>query len=450
MGAFKTFFSFNKVENTPSSTLLTPSSYIVASFVLGCIPGALVMSYLAQRIGRKKSVGVGCLFFMLGALLQCTVPSSLSMSGRLILMCVGRGLGGVGVGMLSMSVPMFIAELAPTLIRGKLTSLYQFLITLGIFMASIVNATFIFTLGHETRSNAIWRWALGMQLIPGALLMGLLLFIPESPRWLLSKQKEKEARLALTQLRQASSMQVEEEFQGLFHSLQEDQVRGQASWREVFGPSLRRRVWMAMALQLFQQWTGINAIMYYSAGLYAQLNVDALSASTYLVMVQNLANVLATLPAIFLIERLGRRGLLLWGGVGIEVALISAVICLQFYESSFTFSILSVVSIYIFILFFASTWGPVVWVFQSEIFPQRARERASALATATNWTNNFLITLFYPSLRDLIGTFQLIPFMVMVFFMTVFVYFLVPETKGKTLEEMDEVFHPSSRSEKEV
>ncbi|KAJ1507388.1 hypothetical protein HMI56_000122 [Coelomomyces lativittatus] len=446
MLAFKNFFELNAAID--KNSLFTPTSLIVAMFVLGAIPGALIMSYVAQLLGRKKSVWLGCLFFMTGALLQCIVPSSLSTSGRLILMCVGRGLGGFGVGMLSMSVPLFIAEMAPTQIRGKLTSLYQFLITLGILMASIFNSIFIILYTDQPLSDDIWRLALGMQLIPGAFLTVALLFIPESPRWLLSRNKDEEALKALIKLRHSSSSEVEDEFKFLSQSLQEDQMLGKASWTEVLGPGLRPRVLMAMTLQFFQQWTGINAIMYYSAGLYAQLNVDPIASSTYLVVIQSLTNVLGTLPAIFLIERLGRRGLLLWGGVGIEVALVSAVICLQFYESSFTFSILSVLSVYIFILFFASTWGPVVWVFQSEIFPQRARERASSLATTTNWINNFFITLFYPALRELIGTFQLIPFMVMVFFMTIYVYFAVPETKGKTLEEMDHVFKSSPYSQK--
>ncbi|KAJ1512824.1 hexose transporter hxt1 [Coelomomyces lativittatus] len=418
--------------------LFNPQSYVVASFVLGCIPGSMSMAVLAPSLGRKRSLWLGALMFMVGAVLQTTVASSSSPMSKLIHLCLGRGLSGIGNGMLSMSVPMYIAEISPTDIRGKLTSMFQLFIVVGIFMASVINAPLILLWNNNTET--LWRWILALQMIPGVLMMLLLFFIPESPRWLFSRKKESEGWTALMTLRQATSEQVKAEYDSIHVSLQGAQLLGKASWTEMFGPVLRRRVFMAMALQFFQQWTGINAILYYSAGLYAQLKLDSPTASMYLLIFQNGVNMLATLPALYLIERLGRRGLLMWGGLGIAMSLIFAVICLQFYESSFTFSILSVMAIYLFLVVFACTWGPVVWVFQSEIFPQRAKDRASGLATATNWITNFLITLLYPSVRDLIGTFQLIPFLVMAVIMTLYVYFLVPETKGKTLEEMDHVF----------
>ena len=363
--------------------------------------------------------------------------------------------------MLSSAVPLFIAEIAPTHIRGRLTTTYQLMITIGIAFASCASAVIITTHRHDRRNDMMWRIALIIQACPGFILVGALFLIPESPRWLLAKDREDEALEKLSKLRRLpeQSPEVQAEMHDMKLACDAERKVGSAGWRELLRPGITNRLIVIVILQFFQQWTGINAIMYYSSSLFQGMGLSKDTASTVAVVVQNLFNVFGTLPGAYLVERAGRKKLLFVGGIGIATTMWLLVLFGNLFEhlpgvhgvkleeinfaalptSARAYSVLSVIMVYGFILFFAATWGPVVWVYQSEIFPLRIRGKGAGVATMSNWINNAIIATVWPYAQAL-GANQYIVFACMGMLMSAYVWFFVPETMGRPLEEMDDVF----------
>lgn len=455
MKSFMTFFQIQ--ERDPKTHAVTlPGLYekpdvdgnIVLWFLLGCMLGAIAIGYLADKVGRKISIIIGSLFFVAGAVVQTA-------SGTLAVLFTGRFIGGVGIGILSNVVPLYISETAPTNIRGTLVSVQQLMITIGILIATIINVIIYKTVNEE--EDLRWRLALGLQIVPGACLFVCMFFQPYSPRWLASRDRNEDSLTVLAKMRRSDSdsVEVQEEYNHIISSIQAERQIGNASLKELLLPGIRNRVIIAIVLQFFQQFTGINVIMYFAPRLFEYMGFSKDTASTVPTLISAFVNVIATFPALYLVDRLGRRKLLVSGGLLMAISMACVTLFTKLAEANpgvQAYCYLGAVFIYLFTASFAYSWGPVVWVYQSEIFPLRVRAAGTAIATFTNWACNGIVGKVAPLLLEqYIGNYIYLLFAALGLSMAAFVQFAVPETKGFSLEDMDEVFDPkgvSSRQEK--
>ena len=411
---------------------------VVTSWVtLGALGGSLLGGYLADHYGRKKAVLIAGLLFIAGALLQAFAPN-------VFLLVVGRLVVGFGVGVAAVAAPLYGAELAPAAHRGRFVSAYQLAITMGIFLAYLVNA------GLATSDS--WRWMLGISVVPGILLVLVGALGVESPRWLAKMGRRDEARAVLARI--APDADAGARLASIEHTL--DEEAGSASWREVFDPSCRKPLMIALGLAIFQQITGINAIIYYANQIFASAGFSTPEAQTTVTTwAVGGVNVAATFIAIAFIDKLGRRPLLLAGLVGMGVALLTVGIAflsidgqtagIQAAAGPSAAGIVTLIALVVFIISFAFSLGPVVWTVINEVFPGRVRGRAVAVATAVNWGAAFLVSQFFLTLINAIGTsatFWLFAFFCLVGW--IWVYRTVPETKGRSLEEIEKSWQPAS------
>jgi sugar porter (SP) family MFS transporter len=457
MNGFKRFFGM--VEQNVTTGLIQKVELVdddvrrftTFTFLAGCFLGAAFVSWLADFLGRKKSIIFGGFLFIIGGVLQ-TVCDGLAV------FYAGRVIAGLGIGILSMCSPLYISEAAPREIRGRMLTVQQLMITIGILIASIVNSVIIivtekdlakpFTswdllVKYEPGFTLQWRLAMGIQCAPAVLLMIVMFFMPESPRWLALKGRGSEALKVIAKLR--SEKPTEEgplsEFKDISDSIAHEKTIGNGSWGELLTPGIRNRLVIAVLLQTFQQWTGINVILYYQGSLIQGMGFDKDQAQIPFTIANNFINFVATFPGMYLIERLGRRKLLIFGGflMGLAHFLVSIFVGQQLATGQQAFAWASIFSVYLFFFAFASTWGPVVWAYQSEIFPLRLASKGTGVATMTNWGMNAVIGALGPSIQKLGASMYLI-FGVAGVTMGGFSYFFVPETMGYSLEEMDKVF----------
>jgi sugar porter (SP) family MFS transporter len=412
--------------------LSTFESEIITSWVtLGALFGALVAGGTADRIGRRwTAVGAGVMF-ALGALIEAVSPGA-------GLLTVGRVVTGLGVGFASVVAPLYAAEMAPKRLRGRFVSTYQLAITVGIFFAYLAD--------DALTGSDRWRLMFALAVIPGVALVIGFLVMPESARWLLKMGRRDTARESLVKVDGPDVADVE--LATLESDIAAEAKEGEASWGEVFSPALRRALWVGVGLATLQQVTGINAIIYYANEIFAEAGFTTAEqqakATLYAV---GAVNVLATFIAVAWVDRFGRRPLLLTGLVGMTVSLAAVGASFAALEnqpeggatSTTVGGIVTVLALVVFIASFAFSMGPIVWTLISEIYPNRVRGRAISVATAVNWLAAFLVAQFFLSIVDAIGestTFFVFAALCVVSF--VFVWHLVPETKGRSLEEIQE------------
>lgn len=404
---------------------------VTFTFLAGCIVGALFVSWLADKIGRKWSILFGSMLFTAGGFFQC-------LANGFGTFYAGRIISGMGIGVLSAVVPLIISECAPSEERGRMITIQQLMITIGILVAAICNAIII----SFTSGDFEWRLALSIQIIPGFILFLLTLFMPYSPRWLADQDRDSEAIQTLAKLRDApvSSEVVQDEFHDIKSNIEYEREVGTASWSELLRPGIINRVFIAVILQFFQQWTGINVILYYQQSLLEGMGFHKDIVAIPLTIANDFINFISTFPGMYLVEKLGRRSLLIYGGFGMGLSLYMVCLFTGLAQAGTVSGLFAVVSVYFFIVFFSSTWGPVVWVYQSEIFPQRVRAKATGMATVSNWTWNAVIAKITPLIRDRIGFYMYLIFGSMGLLMGLFTWAFVPETMGKSLEDMDALF----------
>jgi SP family galactose:H+ symporter-like MFS transporter len=407
---------------------------VITSWVtLGALFGALVAGYLADRLGRRPAILIAAALFIVGALVESLAPGT-------AVLVIGRFVVGFGVGVASVAAPLYAAESAPTHLRGRFVSTYQLAITIGIFVAYLVD--------QALSNDGNWRVMLGISAVPALLLLLAMWPMPDSPRWLMKVGRREEAAAALQRTR--PDIDVDTALDDVAAQLEAD--ADQASWAEVFSRRLRRPLMIGVGLAVFQQITGINAIIYYADQIFAEAGfstpADQAAATTWAI---GGVNVLATLIAVIYVDRFGRRPLLLTGLVGMTVSLATVGIAFRFMDSADTSGagtggpteagIITLVALVVFIASFAFSLGPVVWTVINEIYPSRVRGRAVAVATAANWGAAFLVSQTFLSLIDRIGnsaTFWLFAgFSVIAY---VWIWKKVPETKGRSLEEIQEMF----------
>lgn len=408
---------------------------IITSWVtLGALAGALVAGVLADRLGRRVTILLAAVLFTMGALLEALAPGT-------TVLVIGRLVVGFGVGVASVAAPLYAAEQAPSRLRGRFVSMYQLAITIGIFIAYLVD--------EALTNNDMWRVMLGVSAVPAVLLFVVMLPMPDSPRWFVKVGRRDDAIAALTKVR--PDVDAEAEISKIEKAAQEDDA-DKATWGEVFSKKLRKPLMIGVGLAVFQQITGINAIIYYANRIFAQAGFstpeDQAAATTWAI---GGVNVLATLIAVAYVDRFGRRPLLLAGLVGMATALLTVGISFHFMDTAdtsgagsggpTTAGIITLVALVVFIASFAFSLGPVVWTVINEIFPNRVRGRAVAVATAANWGSAWLVSQFFLTLIDSIGnsaTFYLFGGFSVVAY--VWIWKTVPETKGRSLEQIQEIW----------
>ncbi|QWT22855.1 sugar porter family MFS transporter [Subtercola sp. PAMC28395] len=417
------------------------SGFVVASALLGCAVGAYFAGRLADRMGRIPVMLIGASLFLISSIGSAAAFAVWDL-------VLWRVLGGLGIGIASVIAPAYIAEIAPKAVRGGLASLQQLAITLGIFAALLSDAILANAAGDANSplwfGVDAWRWMFVVCAVP-AIVYGLLaLRLPESPRFLAGKGKKEEARTVLASV--MPTTQVDDALQEIETSLREDKENARtASLRgKMFG--LLPVVWVGILLSMFQQLVGINVIFYYSTSLWASVGFDTGNPGTSLTIsvITSVVNVAVTFVAIFFVDKIGRRPLLLGGSIGMFVSL--GVMALSFGQSQLVngtpqlpgaWGPIALVAANLFVISFGATWGPLVWVLLGEIFPNRIRGKALGIAAAAQWLTNFAITETFPALSafSLTFTYGMYAFFALVSFF--FVFFAVPETKGRSLESMD-------------
>ena len=422
---------------TADLDLSTFASEIITSWVtLGALIGALVAGTLADRIGRRWTAVAAGVLFAGGALLETVAPDAATLT-------VGRVVTGVAVGFASTVAPLYAAEMAPAWIRGRIVSSYQLAITVGIFLAYLAD--------DALTGGDHWREMFALAVIPGVLLVVGFLAVPESARWLLSKGRRDRALTTLQKVDGPADAPAH--LADLEEDLREEQAEGRATWGEVFGPRVRRPLIIGMGLAIIQQVTGINAIIYYANDIFARAGFataeEQAQATLYAI---GLVNVLATFIAIAYVDRFGRRPLLLAGLVGMTVSLAAVGASFAFFSTEAAgdtgvsvAGVFTLVALVVFIASFAFSLGPIVWTIISEIYPNRVRGRAVSFATAVNWGAAFLVTQFFLTIVDAIGEaatfFSMAGICVLSY---IWIHRNVPETRGRTLEEIQDLWNPST------
>ncbi len=405
--------------------------WYVSSALVGCVIGVSFAGWLSDKYGRKKVLLLAASLFTISAV-GCALISSFSS------LAIYRLIGGMGVGIASMLSPMYISEISPPAIRGRLVALYQMAITVGILASYLTNAwllkhsgtgEFFFTekltLIFKTE---VWRGMLGMETIPASLFFILLLFVPESPRWLVIKGKTGDAAEIL--LKTLGESESEKEIK----EIRESSETEKKSANLILEPGIKLAVFLGVSLAVLQQFTGVDAIIYYGPRIMEQAGFglsDALGSQ----VIFGTINMIFTLFAIWQIDRFGRKPLLLAGTLGMFISLILIGIL---FMTNHAGSVLLVILILIFVASFAFSLGPVVWVILSEIYPTRIRGRAMSVATMAVWIGTSIIGQLIPLSLDNLGpsaTFWIFGFFCIP---TIWIgWKIMPETKGKSLESIE-------------
>jgi sugar porter (SP) family MFS transporter len=401
---------------------------IVGALLIGAAVGALISGYLADAISRRWTKVLSGTIYTLAALACAFSQSPNQLIGA-------RFVLGLSVGTASFVSPMYLAELSPKRIRGGLVSFNQLMIVSGILAAYLVN----FGLKGIGADN--WRWMLGLGAVPGVLLAVGMALMPYSPRWLIERGREDEAKEVLRRTHQEQD--VDEEVESIKKAASES-----GRLRDLIGPSVRPMLIVGLGLAIFQQIVGINTIIYYAPTILSFTGSSASSAIGQTVAI-GVTNLVFTLVAILLLDRLGRRVFLIAGTVGLTVALAVLGAFFAFGTLQANASALALIALVVYIASFAVGLGPVFWLMISEIFPLEIRGPAMAVCTIANWTFNFLISFTFLSLASAIGkaaTFWLyagIGVLAIIFFA-----WRVPETKGRSLEDIQRDLTGKSRRRK--
>ena len=391
--------------------------FTVSIALIGTVIGSIAVGKPGDVFGRRAMLFLCGLLYFVSAL-------GCAMAGSWYVLLISRFIGGVGIGAASVMAPMYIAEISPGRLRGRLVAVTQFNIVAGILVAFFSNYLLVGT-GADN-----WRWMFGVMAIPSAIFFFLLFLVPDSPRWLVKKSRVEKARAVLTSV---GASDVEAELSDIINSLKEETGHGAA---RLFQKKYSFAILCAVLLAVFNQLSGINVIMYYAPMIFMKtgLGTDVAMLNTVAV---GMTNMLLTIVAMFFIDRLGRKTLLLIGAVGMGISLAGA--GLSFYAGA-AGGILILVCIIGFIASFAFSQGAVIWVFLAEIFPNKVRAKGQALGSFTHWIMNAIIAWTFPTVLTQLGggnAFMFFAVMMVPFF--IFVWKMMPETKGKSLEELEKI-----------
>lgn len=401
--------------------LSTAMEGMVTSAVLaGAAVAAIFGGWLADRFGRRPVMLALALLFVAGALLSATAPG-------VEVLIVARVLIGVCIGVVSFVAPLYIAELAPPERRGALVSLNQLAITIGILVSYVVDTVF----AH----SGAWRWMLGLGAVPGLVLAWGMLVLPESPRWLIKRGHRDEARAVLLRAREQGAG-IDREIA----EIQEDLAleRGAPGWKAFRAPAMRWPLMIGIGLAILQQITGINTVIYYAPTIFQSAGFHSALAAILATAGVGVVNVLLTIVALRIIDRAGRRALLLTGTAGMAVSLLVFAVGFAYGGALPGFRWIAILSVMAYVGFFAIGLGPIFWLLISEIFPLGVRGRAMGVATVANWGFNLLVALTFLQLLQAFGpgtTFLIYSGLSVAGW--IFAFYLVPETRGHSLEQIE-------------
>jgi len=427
---------------TPGAHEMSASlqEWVVSVVLIGAMAGAILSGKLADRFGRKKIIIWTSIVFILGSVLSGLAPN-------VHFIIVGRVIIGLAIGVASFTVPLYISEISPKKIRGALVSLNQLAITIGIFVSYLVDLGFAET--HEG-----WRWMFIVGVIPAFVLGIGMLYLSDTPRWLLSKGKEKEAEEAIKSTI-SDPEEAKKEIADIKRVLLQDKA-SKGAFAELLKPWLRPALFIGISLMFFQQFTGINTVVYYAPTIFQIAGFEGAFAPILATSLIGIVNILMTVVAIYLLDLWGRKPLTYLGLAGMVFSLTVLGIAFNQAEAlGDSLKWISITSIAIYIAFFAISLGPIAWLIMSEIYPLKVRGVAMSIATFCNWLFNFIVAKTFLSLTAALtipGTEitgangQAGPNPAGVFWLfagigilgLVFTYFFMPETKGHTLEEIEQ------------
>ncbi|KAJ6079862.1 hypothetical protein N7467_009615 [Penicillium canescens] len=450
IGGVLTMPGFKKtygLENTSKVAQANLSANIVSTLQAGCFFGALGASWVADKFGRKRALIGSAIVAILGIVMQTAA------SGHLEAMYIGRLITGFGVGAASMINPLYVAENAPRAIRGGLTGLYQLFITMGIMLAFWINYGSLL----HIKGPAMYLVPLAMQGLPAVLLLIGMSLCNESPRWLARQDRWEEARATLCKVRNlpAEHPYLEEEFQAIATQLEQERalVGGSGFWdlmKEMWLiPGNRKRAIISIVLMICQQMTGTNAINYYAPQIFKNLGVTGNATNLFATGVYGIVKMISCgVFLVFVADSLGRRRSLLWTSIAQGLAMLYIGLYVRIAPPVEGAPVIpagyvALVCIFLFAAFFQFGWGPVCWIYVSEIPTARLRSLNVAFGAATQWLFNFVVARAVPNMLATVGdngygTYLI--FACFCFSMCVFVWFFIPETKGMSLEKMDELF----------
>ncbi|KAL1964529.1 hypothetical protein VTN77DRAFT_6826 [Rasamsonia byssochlamydoides] len=448
MGSVLALTSFKKDFGLPtdssgfaSSKNAQVSSNVVSLLTAGCFFGSIFAAILNDRIGRRYSLMIFSVVFLLGAALQVGAHHEIGM------IYGGRVVAGLGIGGMSSITPVFVSENCPPHIRGRVAGLFQEFLVIG--------STFAYWLDygvslHIPEGTKQWRVPVAIQLIPGGLMLIGLFFLKESPRWLMKQGRHEEALQSLAYIRNepTNSEVVEKEIAEIRASLEEELAATEGiTWREVLHKGNRYRFFLAFCIMFWQQFSGTNSIGYYAPEIFETVGVSKTNSSLFATGVYGTVKVVATLVFLLVgIDFWGRKNSLVGGALWMAsmMFIIGAVLATHPPNTNSDTvshaSIAMVTMIYLYVIGYSASWGPTPWVYLSEIFPTRLRAYGVGVGAATQWLFNFVITEITPTAVNHIGWRTFLMFGIFCLAMGIFVFFFVKETKGRSLEDMDVLF----------
>ncbi len=404
-------------QDIPMSNLM--EGVVVSSLLFGAIIGSAAAGWLSDKIGRRRAIVIIASLFILG-----TIGSALAQGVNTLI--TARIVNGLGVGGSMAIIPVYLAELAPTHMRGKLTALYQLMLTTGILVSYISN--------HLLAPFEAWRWMLAVSVFPGLIILAGILFMPESPRWLLRRNQESKAKSIMTLFHQPD--EIEKEIKAI-KQVESENNDNESAITILKSAWMRKALFIAVFVGIFQQIVGINAVIYYAPTIFTEAGM-ANSASTLGTMGIGVVNVLMTITAVVTVDKLGRKKLLKIGSIGMCVSLI--VLSLVLFTSGLNASTawLTVIFLCVYVMSFAVSWGAVTWVIIPELFPLKARGAGTGVAIMGMSAANLIVTLVFPVLLASVGIAALFAaFAVISIGSFGFVSIFVPETKGRSLEDIE-------------
>ena len=422
-GAISGAILYLKREFSLTSTL---QEVVTSIALLGAAIGAIVGGPLADRFGRRHLIAATSLIFVIGSLAAASAQSvEWLIAARLVL--------GSAIGIASFVAPLYLSEIAPAKIRGALVSLNQVAVTVGILCSYLIDYAFAHAGG--------WRWMFGIGAVP-ALALGIgIMLMPSSPRWLMMKGRRKDAGRALARIR-GSTKDVDADSDPELQEIGDNVARPKTGYAILLRPEFRPPLIIGIVLAALQQVTGINTVIYYAPTIFEFAGLGSAGAAIFATLGVGIVNVVLTLVALWLIDRVGRRPLLLVGEAGMLVSLVVLGVGFFWHGAGGMTDLITAASLMTYVGFFAIGLGPVFWLLIAEIYPQEVRGLAMSVATLTNWGMNLLVALTFLTLVDALGTsttFWLYAALTGV--ALIFTWRFVPETKGRTLEEIEAHWH---------